>query len=84
MNLKSTVSLRAVPPIDCGGSELSHGGSSSSSSGYWSGWHGTGSPATPPDDGLDAEPALVPLNEPAAHKRKVSGTDGRMDACCVV
>ncbi|XP_075870370.1 zinc finger protein 395-like isoform X2 [Nelusetta ayraudi] len=62
----------AVPPIDCGGSELSHGGSSSSSSGCWSGWHGTGSPATPPDDGLDAEPVLVPLNEPAAHKRKNS------------
>lgn len=78
MNLESTVSLSAVPLMDCGGSELTDGGSSGG--GYWSGGHGAGSSATPPDEGLDMESGLMPLKEPAAHKRRVSGTDRRMDA----
>lgn len=67
------VSSPAVPPMDCGGSELSDGGSS----GYWSVGHGAGSPepavspATPPDEGLDMEMEQVLFDEPAARKRRV-------------
>lgn len=59
--------------MDCGGSELSDGGSS----GYWSVGHGAGSPepavspATPPDEGLDMEMEQVLFDEPAARKRRV-------------
>lgn len=75
--------------MDCGGSELSDGGSS----GYWSVGHGAGSPepavspATPPDEGLDMEMEQVLFDEPAARKRRVSRpfervagrTDGRTE-----
>lgn len=67
--------------MDCGGGELSDGGSS----GYWSVGHGNGSPApsspiaepavspaTPPDEGLDMELEQVLFDEPAPRKRRVS------------
>nr|XP_046253863.1 zinc finger protein 395a isoform X2 [Scatophagus argus] len=70
-----------APPMDCGGSELSDGGSS----GYWSVGHDNGSPApsppmaepavspaTPPDEGLDMELEQVLFDEPAARKRRNS------------
>ncbi|XP_051234764.1 zinc finger protein 395 [Dicentrarchus labrax] len=71
----------AAPPMDCGGGELSDGGSS----GYWSVGHGNGSPApsppiaepavgpaTPPDEGLDMELEHVLFDEPAPRKRRNS------------
>ncbi|KAE8277706.1 Zinc finger protein 395 [Larimichthys crocea] len=71
-----------APPMDCGGGELSDGGSS----GYWSVGHGNGSPApsppitepaahsptTPPDEGLDMELEQVLFDEPAPRKRRNS------------
>ena len=68
--------------MDCGGGELSDGGSS----GYWSIGHGNGSPApsppiadaavsptTPSDEGLDMELEQVLFDEPAPRRRRVSG-----------
>ncbi|KAM9367055.1 zinc finger protein 395a [Symphorus nematophorus] len=70
-----------APLMDCGGSELSDGGSS----GYWSVGHGNGSPvpsppiaepavspATPSDEGLDMELEQVLFDEPAPRKRRNS------------
>lgn len=72
----------SAPLMDCGGGELSDGGSS----GYWSIGHGNGSPApsppiadaavsptTPSDEGLDMELEQVLFDEPAPRRRRVSG-----------
>lgn len=71
----------SAPLMDCGGGELSDGGSS----GYWSVGHTNGSPApsppiaepgtsptAPPDEGLDMELEQVLFDEPAPRKRRVS------------
>ncbi|XP_070817955.1 zinc finger protein 395-like isoform X3 [Chaetodon trifascialis] len=71
----------AAPLMDCGGGELSDGGSS----GYWSVGRTNGSPApsppiaepavrptTPPDEGLDMELEQVLFDEPAPRKRRNS------------
>lgn len=52
----------------CRGSKLSEGGSSSG-----------GSPATPPDRGLDLEAGWGPLDQLAVLKQRVSETEGQMD-----
>ncbi|KAM8762973.1 zinc finger protein 395a [Acanthopagrus schlegelii] len=70
-----------APLMDCGGGELSDGGSS----GYWSIGHGNGSPApsppiadaavsptTPSDEGLDMELEQVLFDEPAPRRRRNS------------
>ncbi|XP_060904325.1 zinc finger protein 395a [Labrus mixtus] len=70
----------SAPPMDCGGGDLSDGGSS----GYLSIGHNgspapsppiaepAGSPATPPDEGLDMELEQVLFDEPAPRKRRNS------------
>ncbi|XP_073320712.1 LOW QUALITY PROTEIN: zinc finger protein 395a [Pagrus major] len=70
-----------APLMDCGGGELSDGGSS----GYWSVGHGNGSPApsppfaeasvsptAPSDEGLDMELEQVLFDEPAPRRRRNS------------